>query len=250
MIDSYQDPKREVELTICRHLKEATQVPFFPNKGDLEHELPFGAVLCESMKPLLGGSLPRGYRCDVRVVYVSHMDEVGSLEHSMAIARIEDALNKIPQDKTSPQVVEFIVQGGRGDKFDYDIGNGMTTLESGNNTNPGLLLAQEVDKDPILSASYEIINEYSVFSETKVKVTGDRDGRPFTFNISVNTDESTIANIKEFTQTNGVVNEYDLENNHTKIVGLYVMDIQESSEAQSFGDLFVCRVAVVGESNC
>ncbi len=145
MADSYQDPKREVELLICSILKEATHITFLPNKGDIEHETPFGAVLCESMKPLLGGAKPRGYRCDVRVVYVSHMDEIHSEQHAQNVSRIEDTLNGIPQKK---------------------------------------------------------------------------------------------------------LDDFYLTNNHVKIVGLFIQDIQESSEDHSFGDLFICKVAVVGESNC
>ena len=69
---------------------------FFPSKGDSERETPFGVVHVESAKPTLGGRDPRGYLCDVRIIFVSHIDEIDSKEHSEAISKVEDILSKIP----------------------------------------------------------------------------------------------------------------------------------------------------------
>ena len=34
--------------------------------------------------------------CDVRIIFVSHIDEIDSKEHSEAISKVEDILSKIP----------------------------------------------------------------------------------------------------------------------------------------------------------
>lgn len=97
MSGPYQDVKREVELVIGNILTEHLAIAFFPYKGDVEQEFPFGVIKCGSAKPLLGGSEPRGYMCNVRVVYVSNIDDAVSDAHSQVIAKIEDVLNMIPQ---------------------------------------------------------------------------------------------------------------------------------------------------------
>ena len=93
----YQDPKREIELAIGNVLRAETLIDFYPNKGDEERETPFGVVICEQAKPLVGGRAPRGYLCTVKVVYVTHMDDGDTESHSQTIAKIEDALALIPQ---------------------------------------------------------------------------------------------------------------------------------------------------------
>ena len=97
MASVYQDPKREIELILCNILTERVQVDFFPHKRDDERETPYGVVLCEVARPLVGGRAPRGYLCDVKVVYVSHMDETESESHAQNCAKVEDVLSLIPQ---------------------------------------------------------------------------------------------------------------------------------------------------------
>ena len=84
------------------HLRENLLI-FYPSKGDEERELPFGVVHVESAKPTLGGRDPRGYLCDVRIIFVSHIDEVGSEEHSEAVSKVEDVLSLIPNNVITSQ---------------------------------------------------------------------------------------------------------------------------------------------------
>jgi hypothetical protein len=94
--------KRQVERTFASILTERIAgVDFWPSKGDEERELPFGVVHVESAKPTLGGRDPRAYMCDVRIIFVSHIDEVGSEEHSQVVAQVEDIISQIP-NKTMP----------------------------------------------------------------------------------------------------------------------------------------------------
>jgi hypothetical protein len=95
-MNTYQDPKRETELIFVNVLWDKTGIRFYPSKDSEERELPIGVVKVASAKPLVGGKDPRGYLCIVKVMYVSHMDEIGSEEHGQNLAKIEDGLMTIP----------------------------------------------------------------------------------------------------------------------------------------------------------
>lgn len=97
MSGPYQDPKREVEKIFCHVLKEKTSIEFFPYKRDDELETPYGVVFCETIRPLVGGSKPRGWNASVRIAYISHVDEVVAGVHAQMVSRVEDALSLIPQ---------------------------------------------------------------------------------------------------------------------------------------------------------
>lgn len=104
----YTGIKRQIERTFASILTERLGkwsgagrqlVEFFPSKGDDERELPFGVIHVESAKPTLGGRDPRAYLCDVRIIFVSHIDEVGSEEHSQIVSNVEDILSQIPNNQ-------------------------------------------------------------------------------------------------------------------------------------------------------
>jgi hypothetical protein len=107
MSGPYRDVKREVEAILANILNESLQITFVPFKGDDEdREFPFGVVKCGTAKPLVGGSEPRGYMCNVKVVYVTHIDDVESIEHSKAVALIEDVLASIPKREVADYKLE------------------------------------------------------------------------------------------------------------------------------------------------
>ena len=99
----YHDPKRELEMIFCHLLNERTGIQFYPNKGDVELEPPFGAVVCENARLLNGGTsggkgLPKAYLCNVKVMYISHIDEVDAQAHGAHISLIQDTIVDLPKD--------------------------------------------------------------------------------------------------------------------------------------------------------
>jgi len=104
----YHDPKRELEMIFCYLLKQETGIEFYPNKGDVELEPPFGAVVCETAKLLNGGisggslKMPKAYLCNVKVMYITHIDEVDAQEHGANISIIQDTIVDFP--KNDPEV--------------------------------------------------------------------------------------------------------------------------------------------------
>ena len=106
MKSSYQDPKREIEIILCNVLYDKTGITFRPNKSQEDIDLPYGVVICEQASPLVGGRAPRGYKCVVKVIYVTHMDEDFSAKHHQDVAAIEDGLMTIPQLDVSDYLLE------------------------------------------------------------------------------------------------------------------------------------------------
>jgi hypothetical protein len=106
MKSSYQDPKREIEIILCNVLWDKTGIKFRPNKSQEEIEPPYGVVICEQANPLVGGLAPRGYKCVVKVIYVTHMDEDYTSKHHQDVAAIEDGLMAIPQLDVNDYLLE------------------------------------------------------------------------------------------------------------------------------------------------
>jgi len=138
MSGPYQDVKRELEQVFCNLLKEKIGVEFKPYKADEELDTPYGVVACSSCRPIAGGASPRGWRAEVKVAYVSHIDEVNSGVHSQKVAEIEDAISLVPQaavedyqlQENHIKVAGLFIKEHRdqsesqsfGDVFDVDVG--------------------------------------------------------------------------------------------------------------------------------
>jgi hypothetical protein len=235
MIEVYHEPKREIEQILCAILNEHTSTRFFPNKGDQEMETPFGAVVCENAEPLVGGRKPRAYLCNVKVVYVSHMDEVDSQEHGANIAQIEDSLSYLPQrqdDKFSRYVPRHELYG-------YEISDDVIKENLDN-----LRLLEDHDtrhfatNDPDLFAKRMRESLYSIkegnFVEYKYlePLTAH-----YTFDV-VHGENKVQATFHE----NIINDRYILSRKHLQISGLHISNITTNSENQSFADIFECII--------
>jgi hypothetical protein len=237
MIEVYHEPKRELEQILCVLLNENTSTKFFPNKGDQEMETPFGAVVCENAEPLVGGRKPRAYLCNVKVVYVSHMDEVDSQEHGANIAQIEDVLSFVPQredDKFSRYIP-------RQELYGYEVSEDIIkkNLED-------LKLLQDGDThtfhtdDPDLFAKQMRESLYAIKEGNfnKYKYLEDLTAH-YTFDVIAG--EQKV----QATYHKAILNDrYILSRKHIQISGLHIKDMTTNSENQSFADIFHCIVGV------
>jgi hypothetical protein len=238
-METIHDPKREVELIFCEALdKEVKDLLFYPNKGDKERETPFGAVICEDMSPLMGGAGPRGYLCKVKVVYVSHMDETTSQEHGVFISKIEDALSRFPQN--DPALLRYIPNALL---FGYTVSSQkISSVEHHLKTLEAEADIRILDGDPkaLAFALRQAIfccksGRFASFSRYA------RLGDHYTFSVEAD------ALMCEWTITE-TPNLYITVKRRLKIAGLFMEALTTSSEDQSFGDVFTCKVGVI--ENC
>jgi hypothetical protein len=72
------EPRRAIEDAMVRYLgAQVESVDFFPNDGDNERDLPFCVVLCKGVEPIVSGGLNvNAYKASVKIVYVSHINDV------------------------------------------------------------------------------------------------------------------------------------------------------------------------------
>jgi|LULO01.1.fsa_nt_gb hypothetical protein len=250
MIEVYHEPKREVELAFCDILNDNVElIRFFPNYGDEARETPFGAVVCEEINPLMGGARPRGYLCNVKVVFVSHIDEAASQEHAGYIAQIEDALNAIANGANSipsgQPHIGYRKHLRREELYGYDISfDSIQKVKDHLRTLRRQMATVRIQSDdPILLAKQmrEGIYAATELTGASVNIPKYKDfvilGSHYTFE----PEEKVL--VAKYTNTI-LEDRYILVRRHVQIAGLYINSLSTKAQDQSFGDIFDCKVGV------
>lgn len=227
----YHDPKRELEMVFCTLLEDATGIKFHPNKGDQEVMPPYGAVVCENMRPINGGVPPRGYLCNVKVMYISHIDEVDAQEHGANLVKVQEAITTLPKNDPDTCTVP------KAELYGYEVSE-KAVLDYYNELDT---LAREMDhfrlhtEDPIAFAR------------------GLRQALFSVFNLNYPRFEKfkKLADAYEFIPGDGVVDAKISEASKDKYIrdrariilsGCYLEDVSTHSDQQAFTDIFSLTV--------
>lgn len=251
MIEVYHEPKREVELAFCDILNDNVElVRFFPNYGDEARETPFGAVVCEEMNPLMGGARPRGYLCNVKVVFVSHIDEAASQEHAGYISQMEDAINAIANGNESipsgQMHMNYQRHLRRDELYGYKINFDSIMRVRGKliKLRKDMATIRFHDEDPVLLAKHmrEGIYASNELDVDSINMPNYRDFRKLGEHYTFEPEEKVL--VAKYHNTI-LKDRYILARRHVQIAGIYVNSLTTKSQDQSFGDVFDLKVGVV-----
>ena len=242
MIEVYHEPKRELEFALCDILTNKVGLRFYPNYGNEARETPFGAVICEEAKPLTGGMRPRAYLCNVKVVFVSHIDEADSQEHGGYISKMEDALMLIP-NKVEDEFNRYL---RRDELYGYSITPDV--INKHYDKLKSLLVSKTIkiyNEDPVLLAK-EMREGIYASAEINGPLLNSPDHKDFVVLGSHYTFEPKTKDgylLCNFNRTT-LRDRYILARRQIQISGLYINQLSAKAEDQSFGDVFDCTIGI------
>jgi len=215
----HTDPRRMTEQIICEVLNNyAKGAEFFPSNSDKEQELPFGSVYVEESLPTIGERSPRAYLMNIKVVYVSHINEVGSQLHSENVSRIQDGLNTVAnKDYTEAYLKQ------------YDLHKGECRIMA----RTGHLYFEDLDVTRVAKGDY-----------CELKINKDVTDVVQVNNFTVTPSKKYLATDKVYSRAKNKV-PCRIYRDILKIDGIHINSIGSSQEDFSFGDVFNITAGVI-----
>jgi hypothetical protein len=215
----HTDPRRMTEQILCEVLNNyAKGAVFHPSNADTQQELPFGSVYVEESLPTIGDRSPRAYLMSIKVVYVSHINEVGSQLHSENVSRIQDGLNTV----ANKQYTESYLR-------QYDLHSGKCKVMA----RTGHLYFEDLDVTRVAKGDY---CELTINKDLKEVARVDH--------ISKTPSKKYLATDKTYSRAKNNV-PCRIYRDILKIDGIHVESIGSSQEDFSYGDVFSIRAGVI-----
>jgi hypothetical protein len=213
------DARRMTEQILCEVLNNYVKgAEFFPSNADQQQELPFGSVYVEESQPTIGDRTPRAYLMNIKIVYVSHINEVGSQLHSENVARIQDGLNTVANKEYTKSYLR-----------QYDLHEGKCRIMA----RTGHLYFDELDVTRVAAGDY---CELTINKDVKEIVRVDH--------ISKTPSKKYLATDKKYSRAKNNV-QCRIYRDVLKIDGIHVESIGSSQEDFSYGDVFNMRAGVI-----
>ena len=213
------DPRRMTEQILCEVLNSyAKGAEFFPSNSDTQQELPFGSVYVDESLPTIGERSPRAYLMNIKVVYVSHIDEVGSQLHSENVSRILDGINVVADKKYTTAYLR-----------QYDLHSGKCKIMA----RTGHLYFEDLDVTRVAAGDY---CELTINKDLKEVAKVDK--------ISTTPSKKYLATDKVYSRAKNNIS-CRIYRDILKIDGIHVESIGSSQEDYSFGDVFNIRAGVI-----